>query len=91
MHGWKKSKNFLGILQDPFILFSLIDGQNFIWVRILLRGPLEIKNCSIVCTTVLDVQQMRASTFHDKKYVGYNFTHSILKQRTITPFVDNRT
>ncbi|MBA0763206.1 hypothetical protein Gotri_012696 [Gossypium trilobum] len=41
----KKSKNFLGILQDPFVLFSLIDGQNFIWVRTVLRGPLEIRNC----------------------------------------------
>ncbi|XP_048630162.1 protein Ycf2-like [Brassica napus] len=25
--------------------FSLTDGQNFIWVRILLRGPLGIRNC----------------------------------------------
>ncbi|KAK4363276.1 hypothetical protein RND71_018517 [Anisodus tanguticus] len=33
----KKSKNFLGVLQDPFVLLTLIDGQNFIWVRILLR------------------------------------------------------
>ena len=41
----KKSKNFLGILQEPIVLFSLTDGQNFIWVRILLRGPLEIRNC----------------------------------------------
>jgi len=43
----KKSKNFLGILQDPFALFSLTDGQGFILVRILLRlrGSLEIRNC----------------------------------------------
>ncbi|MBA0679896.1 hypothetical protein Goari_011637 [Gossypium aridum] len=41
----KKSKNFLRILQDSFVLFSLIDGQNFIWVQTVLRGPLEIRNC----------------------------------------------
>ena len=28
----KKAKNILGILQEPFILFSLTDGQNFIQV-----------------------------------------------------------
>ncbi|MBA0881316.1 hypothetical protein Goshw_028283 [Gossypium schwendimanii] len=41
----KKSKNFLRILQDTFVLFSLIDGQKFIWVQTVLRGPLEVKNC----------------------------------------------
>ncbi|CAD5197736.1 unnamed protein product, partial [Musa acuminata subsp. malaccensis] len=30
--------------QFNFLFFSLTDGQNFIWVRILLRGPLEIRN-----------------------------------------------
>jgi hypothetical protein len=35
-------EEFLG--PDQFVLFSLTDGQNFIWVRILLRGPLEIRN-----------------------------------------------
>ncbi|KAH0850338.1 LOW QUALITY PROTEIN: hypothetical protein HID58_095624 [Brassica napus] len=39
----EKAKNFFGILQEPFVLFSLTDGQNFIWVRILLRGPLGIR------------------------------------------------
>nr|GMD20256.1 hypothetical chloroplast RF21 [Ipomoea batatas]GME02320.1 hypothetical chloroplast RF21 [Ipomoea batatas] len=29
------------MLQDKFILFSLIDGQNFIWVRILPKSPAE--------------------------------------------------
>nr|VVW90605.1 unnamed protein product [Nymphaea colorata] len=41
----EKSKNFLGILQDQFVLFSPTDGQNFIWFRMLLRGSLEIRNC----------------------------------------------
>ena len=35
----------MGILQDPFVLFSLTDGQNFIWGQILLKGSLEIRNC----------------------------------------------
>lgn len=37
----KKSKNFLGTQQDPFVLFSLTNGETFIWAWIVLTGPLE--------------------------------------------------
>lgn len=38
-------EEFLGNPTRSVRSFSLTDGQNFIWVRILLRGPLEIRNC----------------------------------------------
>ncbi|KAF3449767.1 hypothetical protein FNV43_RR05845 [Rhamnella rubrinervis] len=37
-------EEFLGNPTRSIRSFSLTDGQNFIWVRILLRGPLEIRN-----------------------------------------------
>ena len=33
----------MGILQDWFIVISLIDGHTFIWVWILLRGTVKLK------------------------------------------------
>ncbi|MBA0854431.1 hypothetical protein Goshw_030312 [Gossypium schwendimanii] len=38
-------EEFLGNPTRSIRFFSLIDGQNFIWVRTLLRDLLEIKNC----------------------------------------------
>ncbi|MBA0796712.1 hypothetical protein Gohar_007456 [Gossypium harknessii] len=38
-------EEFLGNPTRSIRFFSLIDGQNFIWVQTLLRDPLEIRIC----------------------------------------------